>query len=136
MFQQRAGGFFYSESGFIIMNRKRRWLLVSVYLPLGLLVGLIVWVLFQLQEPSLNGEPLSHHLLKLQDGHSDSYLLSTFDTLLSPCLLKLHLVLAVINLSCDSLLAKVSEESFLHEIWVTGSLELGTLFEGFFVWHY
>ena len=71
LFQESAGGFFKPDSGFMIMNRKRRWLLVSLYLPLVLLVGLIGWVLFQQQEPSLGGEPLSHHLLKLQDGHSD-----------------------------------------------------------------
>ena len=71
MFQESAGGFLKPDSAFIIMNRKRRWLLVSVYLPLVLLVGLTSWVLFQQQEPSLGGEPLSHHLLKLQDGQSD-----------------------------------------------------------------
>src|SRR6056300_682127 len=53
------------------MTRKRRWWLVGLCLPLVLLLGLICWVWFHQQEPTLEGKPLSEHLLKLHAPHAD-----------------------------------------------------------------
>jgi HEAT repeat protein len=54
-----------------MMTQKRRWLLVCLCLPLVLLVGLVSWIWFQQQEPTLDGEPLSQHLLRLHAPHAD-----------------------------------------------------------------
>ena len=54
-----------------MMTRKRRWFLVCLGLPLVLLVGFISWIWFLQQEPTLDGETLSQHLLRLHDAHAD-----------------------------------------------------------------
>lgn len=54
-----------------MMTLRRRWLIVCLSIPLFILVTLFGWLWLQQKEPTLDGKPLSNHLLKLHDSHAD-----------------------------------------------------------------
>ena len=98
-------------------------------LALDFCVKLSEWVLGTLQLGELYIVLASIlGLFILQDGYSKADYLWLV-VLAGPVLLPLNLVLAGVDLWCDSLFSEMCNQSCLNDIWVASGLELSTLLE-------